>query len=632
MKMMKFFLLAAAAVAAISCAKELSPIENETPAPEVELVPMTFTASHDAGDDAETKVAYENGATVWKVGDKIKVIASDGTATDFEAIEVSNGGKTATFNGLSVENANEYYAVYPASAYKGTPAYVTDANGGKLVVQVPEVQQAVAGTFHESAILCIANTKGNVFQFKHSCAFLKFNLANPEGVKNVYLKVNGSDNVAGIGYVGLKATDMNTQFPTGDSYFTKSDKITLNAPEGGFVAGENYYIAMRANSCYNGITAYIEYEDKVMSRTSSKKVFADFDENGNEIMSGAIGRIKDLGQLDKNLKDVTPYDTYNLGCNIVIAGEIINKETYKAANLINSADQQITTPGLYFVDTEATNLSINAGSYYSGSGLYIIGNTLTGRVDLKINGTLTYKGGFMNLNIIENCTTDMFKPAQNGNILLDNCHLTTSSAKSQIFYSGTTVNKFAMHNCDIKVTANAKQLWKLNGSGVFSTFELVNNIFYASSADGYQNFNVCQYGTITNLVYQYNTMAEVYNAYNGSTGSNYQYFPSMTEISDIQFNNNLFYLTKYAEAKYANGSYSSIIKATTYPASGNVSENVMLSTLAQSRLKITDGAMGFTAKQNTCSPETDASKLVDETKTNVINGIIIPVNKYGATR
>ena len=228
MKIMKFFLLAAAAVAAISCAKELAPEVNETPAPEVELVPMTFTASHDAGDDAETKVAYEEGATVWKVGDMIKVIASDGTATDFKAVEVTNGGKTATFEGLSVENANEYYAVYPASAYKGTPEYVTDANGGKLVVHVPEVQQAVAGTFHESAILCIANTKGNVFQFKHSCAFLKFNLANPEGVKTVRLTVNGSDNVAGIGYVGVNATDMNPKYASSDSNMSKFDMILTN--------------------------------------------------------------------------------------------------------------------------------------------------------------------------------------------------------------------------------------------------------------------------------------------------------------------------------------------------------------------------------------------------------------------
>lgn len=274
MKMMKFFLLAAAAVAAISCAKENLPVENETPTPEVELVPMTFTASYAETDDAETKVALENGATVWKPGDKIMVISNTGTTTEFEATEVTNEGKTATFDGLT-ENADEYYAVYPASAYKGSASYVTDPAGGKLVVEVPQVQQAVAGTFHESALLCIANTKGSTFQFKHSCAFLKFNLAAPEGVKSIRLKVNGSTNVAGVGYVGVNATDMNPKYASSDANMSAYDMITLNAPEGGFVAGENYYIAMRANSCPDGITAYIEYTDNVKARTRASQVFTD---------------------------------------------------------------------------------------------------------------------------------------------------------------------------------------------------------------------------------------------------------------------------------------------------------------------------------------------------------------------
>jgi len=49
-----FILLAAAAVAAVSCAKEIAPETN--PTPETELVPMTFTATAD--DGGETKVMY----------------------------------------------------------------------------------------------------------------------------------------------------------------------------------------------------------------------------------------------------------------------------------------------------------------------------------------------------------------------------------------------------------------------------------------------------------------------------------------------------------------------------------------------------------------------------------------------
>ena len=548
MKIMKFFVLAAAAVAAISCAKELSPIENENPTPEVELVPMTFTASHDAGDDAETKVAYENGATVWKVGDMIKVIASDGTATDFKAVEVTNGGKTATFEGLSVENANEYYAVYPASAYKGTPEYVTDANGGKLVVHVPEVQQAVAGTFHESAILCVANTKGNVFQFKHSCAFLKFNLANPEGVKTVRLAVNGSDNVAGIGYVGVNATDMNPKYASSDSNMSKFDMITLNAPEGGFVAGENYYIAMRANSCPNGITAYIEYEDKVMSRTSSNKVYPD----------GSIGKIRNLGQLDKNLNNVTPYDAYNLGADLVVAGKSYSPAELGAATLI-SESTTISANGVYFVNEGAEVTLAPANGHYLS--LYIVSNKSNGRVKLSVsdnirwtkNGVVCLKG----MDLIDgSANKTLFQSnALDGTLVIDNCSIPTTKA-SQFIYASHAIKEITICNSDVKIEAANKYL--INGNNqTITNCHIENNIVYSPSGD----INVFRFvtgtPTITTFGFNSNTVANIYP----STTANAEYC-ALTAVSNYTCNDNLFYLPEYGtyETTLGKAIYSYIVK------------------------------------------------------------------------
>lgn len=64
---------------------------------------------------------------------------------------------------------------------------------------------------------------------------------------------------------------MNPKYASSDANMSAYDMITLNAPEGGFAAGENYYIAMRANNCPNGITAYIEYTDNVKARTSASE-------------------------------------------------------------------------------------------------------------------------------------------------------------------------------------------------------------------------------------------------------------------------------------------------------------------------------------------------------------------------
>lgn len=615
MKMMKFFLLAAAAVAAISCAKELSPIENETPAPEVELVPMTFTASHDAGDDAETKVAYENGATVWKVGDKIKVIASDGTATDFEAIEVSNGGKTATFNGLSVENANEYYAVYPASAYKGTPAYVTDANGGKLVVQVPEVQQAVAGTFHESAILCIANTKGNVFQFKHSCAFLKFNLANPEGVKNVYLKVNGSDNVAGIGYVGLKATDMNTKFPTGDSYFTKSDKITLNAPEGGFVAGENYYIAMRANSCNNGITAYIEYEDKVMSRTSSNKVYPD----------GSIGKIRNLGQLDKALNDVTPYDAYNLGLDIMVAGKAINKATYGDATLVTKA-QGLNNNGVYFINSDVEGVTMN-----SGKSIVVIGNDPGKRSKVSRSGysyipATADEDYWILSNIDFNITsTSSYTLRLNGSnvcemIIMNNCSSNVPSATQYIY--GDANNKaeeIIIKDSEFLVeAASTNNFLNFAATQTLNAITFDNNVFYSADITApATSFTLISAGntTVTNALINKNTFYGAYPAIGGGNIIN-------CKSNSMTVTNNMFGLNTGTDTNNV------------FVVGGKISEIMNFSNNAYFKNSATKNLLTVTTSNAAPTGTNDSisSKGISTTGWNPAEGKFVIHSSYGATR
>ena len=537
MKMMKFFLLAAAAVAAISCVKEDLPIENENPTPEVELVPMTFTASY-AEADSETKVAYENGATVWQLGDKIMVISSTGTATEFKATEVTNGGKSATFEGLT-ENADEYYAVYPASAYKGTPEYVTDAAGGKLVVEVPQVQQAVAGTFHPSAILCIANTKGTDFMFKHSCAFLKFNIAAPEGVKSVRLKVNGSDNVAGIGYVGVNATDMNPKYASSDANMSAYDMITLNAPEGGFEVGEDYFIAMRANSCPNGITAYIEYEDKVMSRTSTKQVFTPVkDEAGNVIMSGSIGKIKNLGQLDKNLSEVTPYDAYTLGLDIMVAGKAINKATYGDATLVTKT-QGIDKSGVYFVNSDAT---ANFNSGITGN-LILIGNTPGTRSNVSRSGVsyLTASDSddaliMQNVKYVE-CTANVFqlnaaKPFET--IIFDNCLLNVASGKYFILSNSAanTITDFTMSNCDVKMDGNVS-LVKMGGSTINSiTFE--NNVLYAD-AEMTSFLAVNSTAKVESVVFNNNTL---YNTTIGTSETNEDAILKANNITNFVAKNN----------------------------------------------------------------------------------------------
>lgn len=514
MKMTKFLLLVAAAAAAISCAKEILPENDGNPTPEVELIPMTFTASYDAG--SETKVAYEEGITVWKANDKIMVITEDGLATEFTATSVD--GKKATFEGLT-ENSETYYAVYPASAYKGEASDVTAAEGGKLIVRVPETQQAVAGTFDPDALLCIANTKGNELYFKHSCAVLKFQLADPEGVKSVRLAVNGSDNVAGTGYVGVNATDMNPKYATSDSKQSKYDMITLNAPEGGFVAGESYFITMRANSCPNGITAYIEYEDVVKSRISSNKVFTD----------GSIGRIKNLGQLDKNLTDITPYDSYQLGFDIEVAGKLINKATYGNATLITatSTSKGLNNNGVYFIDSDVEGVGMN-----SSKSIIVIGNDPAKRSKVTRSGysyipATTAEDYWILSNIDFTITTNSsYSLRINGGdtcetIVMNNCSTNIPSATQFIYGDGSNfVKDIIIKDSEFLVEANSSNNF-LNFAATQTadaiTFD--NNVFYSADITApATNFVLVSAGntTVTDLTLNKNTF---YGAYTASGGN-----------------------------------------------------------------------------------------------------------------
>ena len=534
MKIMKFFLLAAAAVAAISCAKELSPVENENPTPEVELVPMTFTASHDAGDDAETKVAYENGATVWKEGDKIMVISENGVATEFTATEVD--GKNATFEGLA-ENAENYYAVYPASAYVGDAASVKD--GQKLYVKIAETQQAIAGTFDPSAIFCTSGNNGNSFSFKQACAFLKFQIENPEGLKSVRLTVNGSDNLAGLGYLGVNEVNApEHRYTTTDSKLTKSNMITLNAPAGGFEAGKDYFIAMRANSCPTGLALYFEYENEWKSITTDKRIFPAKDDTNPDAMYGSKGKIRNLGAVDVKASALTPYETYNVGLDLTVAGKTINKATYGEATLITKT-QGLDKSGVYFVNSDAT---ANFNSGITGN-LIVIGNTPGVRSNVSRTGVsyLTASAAedaliMQNINYVD-CTANVFQ-LNVGNafetIIFDNCLISIASGKSLILSNSAanTITDFTMSNCDVKMDGNVS-LVKMGGSNINSiTFE--NNVLYAD-AEMTSFLAVNSTAKVESVVFNSNTL---YNTTIGTTTTNEDAIVKANNITDFVAKNN----------------------------------------------------------------------------------------------
>ena len=329
------------------------------------------------------------------------------------------------------------------------------------------------------------------------------------------------------------------------------------------------------------------------------------------------------------------YEAYQAGLDIEIAGVKINKSglNNRQGKLITSSDSAISETGVYFIE-QGTTASIDASPNAGYADLIIIGDSPSSRATLTINGTVVFSGKLKNLDIIEKRVQegegfDVFKPIANSSIIIDNCHISTATAKSQLFYGNVTIKEFVMHNCDIEVTANQKQLWKLGGSGIFTKFDMSNNIIYSSVDNGSQNFEICLNGSITNLIFNQNTVAEVYCCLNGAQKN----YITISSLTDLQLNNNLFYLSKYADSNYNKGNYTSIIKIANdaEPASGTVANNVMYWSKTDVRLKITNN-LPTTIGRNTYSSQTDATQLVDTSTLDIKNGIIQPNNKYGAKR
>ena len=491
MKRIKIILLAAVAVAAISCTEEVAPEFTGKPG---NLISMTFTATSE--NDGATKVSYngETSSTQWQVGDLITIVSKSGYASEFKAIAVSDDG-TAEFHGQT-EPSETYYAIYPSSSYKGNDlsSPTNSTKGGRLYVNIPEIQTATDGTFDRSAFVSIASSNGHSLMFKNICSVAKFRLQNPEGVKSVRFTMTSNTNLAGTGNVYVSAL---TSHVWGDD-ITKTDSnpkgrysssmITLNAPADGFKKDKDYYFVQRVyeqskdTNKPDGVQFYLEYEDHVKTRTGVNA----FDASRNKIVP--VGTIDE----DEKVQDLTPYEAYDLGFDIVIGGIVINKKTYPTATYIksNSSSKSIGNEGLYFVDSD-----VEATFGSNISNLVVVGKDQSKRTKISRSGE-SYLTGTSNQDnlILKNIyynspvSNHAFRFNANEtfeNIIFDNCYFAIPTAGSSNQYSLLTLNgksfkNFNMKSCDC-LFSNTSML--INCGGTSTSIESIvfqNNVFYGN--------------------------------------------------------------------------------------------------------------------------------------------------------
>lgn len=561
MKTLKYVLSIAATLTAIACVQEENPVTDNS---NVELVPMTFTVTADT--EADTKVFYDGEATKWEKDDKIMVISANGIATEFTATEVN--GATATFEG-ETEQSDKFYAVYPVNAYRGNDlASPTNTDkGGRLYVNVPEIQTAVAGTFDKNAFVSIAESEGDNLNFKNLCSVVKFNLDNPEGVKSVRFTMTSNTNLAGTGNVYVKNITVHSW---GDAIkTTESDKdqryssnmITLKAPDGGFLADTDYYFVQRAykqsedkissespESKPDGVQFYIEYEDNVKVRNGASA----FDAIRNTVVP--VGTIDDQ---EATLEDVTPYDSYNLGFDLVVGDKTYNVSETSARQIIANTEtnlsNEIKTGGLIFISNEGEGTFVISENAAVTKDVILVGNNteITIKSGKAINyqkATLAFKN--ISLNVAEITTNQSISnygaASDSESLIFDNCIISGVSrpiyainAGNSGAYKPYTCKNIILKDTDIKLinaSTSSVNIIDLSNttSGNTESISFTNCVIYnTSNCPGIiARYTALQDQYKTNIKFNNNT---VFNIHAGTNNG----LLHMSGANSVEFKNNL---------------------------------------------------------------------------------------------
>lgn len=226
---------------AVACQTEEMPAPGQNETIEGELTEKVFTADF----SAETKTVLDESRNVkWSSGDVVTIYGGAESAPA-DAV-ISDDGYSASLT-VVLPETEVYYAVYPAIAAKGC----TD---GRLKLELPAKQTAVAGSFDKNAALAVARSEARNFSFKNVCGLLAFKVAE-EGVTSVAISSLGDEPLAGAAEV-VFAEDGTPEVTATDA---TAKTVTVS---GTFERDKTYYAAVYSSACEKGISIAYTIGDK----------------------------------------------------------------------------------------------------------------------------------------------------------------------------------------------------------------------------------------------------------------------------------------------------------------------------------------------------------------------------------
>lgn len=438
MKKYYSILAAAAVLAAVSC-------EKETPAPEETLpidnqeqtvteqtltnpVTLTFTASA-----AETKVSLVGEGTaktaVWDEGDQVKVIWYNEEMKSTTVTVDSYGTASTTFT-AEVEDADYYYAVYPATLT------VSLDGEGNFTVNFPN-NRTITDSFSDAAWYAAKTTQGvRDFAFHPISTVIKFTVdeADAEGI---HFRSMGGDLSKLFGTYPVTFTDS-----ASDGVF---EELALGTPSDGENNVEislssgagTYYLMLPANGSKSSNTTYGDgFIFKI--RKTGKNIPAAYYSNVITLTPGKLYNIK--SSIDTKI-------TWNYYLSADGTGTGLNSDSYSNPELIKGAladggHVAFTSGRAASYMRDGVTIHLKGGTYTTPITLIneqvmsrtinIVGGADGATTTFTTSASSTF--GYSNVNVnlrnitFSGCSTASSISITAGNVTFSSCNFTSNTA------------------------------------------------------------------------------------------------------------------------------------------------------------------------------------------------------------
>ena len=268
------FVIAAVAIAAVACNKELP--QEQIPVGEV----VTFEASVDGAD---TKVSLDGKVSKWESGDKITI--HNGT-TGYEFSTTDEGAK-ANFSYTGNDFSGEkFMAVYPAGSY------TADVENKTVVAAIPTYQPSRDNDIAVGAVPSVAYTENQSLAFKNAATLLKFTVKG-SNIKGLVFYGNNDEAVSGNVKISLNEDNTINTIEAQETTITENDvtetklitwaKVWAQTDNWCFTEGATYYLAVVPQNFSKGFTVQLEVDG--VGTVDVKKLETEYELKPNTIVN-----------------------------------------------------------------------------------------------------------------------------------------------------------------------------------------------------------------------------------------------------------------------------------------------------------------------------------------------------------